>query len=283
MVNNPHQLLGVSENATQDEIKRAYRRKAKECHPDLHPNDPNAARKMNELNEAYDMLMNPEKYANRRQQGNPYGGNPYGGNPYGGNPYGQSYGGSSGQSGYGQQQSGGYNPYGQRQQGGYGSYGQGGYQRGGWQSDFGGFGFEDLFGFGGSQSYQAAPPTEQPGDPELVRQAVRDIQQRQYQAAIAHLQNVVSAQRNARWYYLSGVANHGAGNTIQAAEHMARACQMDPNNGLYRSLLNQYRSAGQTYTSYGQGYSRSGFNPNLLCYLCCMSQMCCPYGGFMCC
>lgn len=281
MVNNPHQLLGVSENATQDEIKRAYRRKAKECHPDLHPGDPDAARKMNELNEAYDMLMNPEKYAGRRQQQ----GNPYGGSSYGGNPYGGYSGGYSGQSSSGQQ--GGYNPYGQRQQGSYnqqGGYGQGGYGQGGWQSDFGGFGFgfEDLFGFGG-QTYQAAPPTEQPGDSELVRQAIRAMNQRQYQAAIAHLQNIVSAQRNARWFYLSGVANHGAGNTIQAAEHMTRACQMDPNNGLYRSLLNQYRRAGQTYTTNGQGYSRAGFNPMTLCYLCCMLQWCCPYGGVMCC
>lgn len=272
MVNNPHQLLGVSENATQEEIKRAYRRKAKECHPDLHPNDPNAARKMNELNEAYDMLMNPEKYAGRRQQSSPYGG--------GQSSYGDQSG--YGQSSYGSQQSGGYNPYGQRQQGN--PYGQSYGGQGGWQSDFGGFGFgfEDLFGFGG-QTYQAAPPTEQPGDPELVRQAIRAINQRQYQQAIAHLQNVVSAQRNARWYYLSGVANHGAGNTIQAAEHMTRACQMDPNNGLYRSLLNQYRAAGQTYTTYGQGYSRAGFNPMTLCYLCCMLQWCCPYGGVMCC
>lgn len=280
MVNNPHQLLGVSENATQEEIKRAYRRKAKECHPDLHPNDPDAARRMNELNEAYDMLMNPEKYARRQQQQNPYGGNPYGGNPYGGYS----------QGGYGQQQSGGYNPYGQRQQGNpygqqYGqSYGgQGGNSRGGWQSDFGGFGFEDLFGFGGYQQTQAAPPTEQPGDPELVRQAIRDIQQRQYQAAIAHLQNVVSTQRNARWFYLSGVANHGAGNTIQATEHMTRACQMDPNNGAYRALLNQYRQSGQTYTSNGQGYTRTIFDPNMLCYLCCMMQMCCPGGGYFFC
>ncbi len=270
MVNNPHQILGVSENATQDEIKRAYRRKAKECHPDLHPNDPNAARKMNELNEAYDMLMNPEKYAGRRQQQNPYGGgSPYGGSSYGGNPYGQQRSSSSGQ--------GGYNPYGQQ----YG--GQGGYNRGGWQSDFGGFGFEDLFGFGGFQSQQAAPPSEQPGDSELVRQAIRAINQRQYHAAIAHLQNVVSTQRNARWYYLSGVANHGAGNAIQAAEHMTRACQMDPNNGLYRSLLSQYRQAGQTYTTNGQGYSRTGFNPMTLCYLCCLMQWCCPGSGYMFC
>ncbi len=276
MVNDPHQLLGVSPGATQDEIKRAYRRKAKECHPDLHPDDPNAARKMNELNEAYDMLMNPEKYAKRQQQnpygGNPYGGNPYGGNPYGGNPYGQSAGG---------------NPYGSQQQSG--PYQQGGYQQrggqgyGGWQSDFGGFGFEDLFGFGGFQQQNAAPPTEQPGDPELVRQAIRAMQQRQYQQAAIHLQNVPSTQRNARWYYLSGVANHGAGNSIQAVEHMTRACQMDPNNGLYHTLLRQYRQSGQTYTANGQGYSRGVFDPSQLCLWCCLMNMCCPYSGIMCC
>ena len=106
MVTDPRKVLGVSETASQDEIKRAYRRKAKECHPDLHPNDPDAAKKMNELNEAYDMLMNPEKYANRQQQQNPYGGNPYSGNPYGGSSYGGNPYGSYGGNSYGGQQQG---------------------------------------------------------------------------------------------------------------------------------------------------------------------------------
>ncbi|MGM9947530.1 DnaJ domain-containing protein [Floccifex sp.] len=62
MVQDPYRVLGIDRNATEEEIKRAYRKKAKECHPDLHPDDPDAQQKMNEVNEAYDMLKNPEKY-----------------------------------------------------------------------------------------------------------------------------------------------------------------------------------------------------------------------------
>lgn len=63
MAMDPYSVLGVSRDASQDEVKKAYRRKARENHPDLNPNDPNAAERMNEVNEAYDRIMNPEKYA----------------------------------------------------------------------------------------------------------------------------------------------------------------------------------------------------------------------------
>ena len=84
MIDDPYKVLGISKDATKDEIKRAYRQKAKQYHPDLHPDDPNATEKMNEINEAYDMLNNPEKYQRQRQtQGNPYGQNSYGNRSYG--------------------------------------------------------------------------------------------------------------------------------------------------------------------------------------------------------
>ena len=81
-----------------------------------------------------------------------------------------------------------------------------------------------------------------------------------------------------------GVANHGAGNTIQAVEHMTRACQMDPSNGVYQTLLRQYRQSGQTYQQNAGGHSTTFFDPTRLCYLCCLMQLCCPYGpGIICC
>ena len=62
MTGDPYEVLGVSHGASEDEIKQAYRRLAKQYHPDLHPGDAACAKKMNEINEAYDLLKNPQAY-----------------------------------------------------------------------------------------------------------------------------------------------------------------------------------------------------------------------------
>ena len=68
MIEDPYKVLGLEPDASADDIKKAYRLMAKKYHPDLHPDDPNITEKMNEINEAYDMLTNPSKYAVRRAQ-----------------------------------------------------------------------------------------------------------------------------------------------------------------------------------------------------------------------
>src|SRR5699024_2211456 len=56
-----YEILGVSKNATADEIKKAYRKVAIKFHPDKNPDDPTAEDKFKEAAEAYEILSNPEK------------------------------------------------------------------------------------------------------------------------------------------------------------------------------------------------------------------------------
>ncbi len=58
-----YDILGVSKNASADDIKKAYRRKARKLHPDLNPKDKEAHRKFQQLNEANEVLSDPEKRA----------------------------------------------------------------------------------------------------------------------------------------------------------------------------------------------------------------------------
>jgi molecular chaperone DnaJ len=242
MIEDPYKVLGVSRDASKEEIKKAYRKKAKEYHPDLHPDDPDAARKMNEINEAYDMLNNPEKYQRAEQRNSSAYQGTYG------NPYGNPYGNESERR--------------QEYQGGFGGFGD--------------FDFEDIFGFSG-RSYETVRPQAQPGDSREIRQAVEFINMRQFQYANNTLNGIVSRDRNARWYFLSALANQGLGNTLLAAEQIDKAVQMEPNNLEYQKAKQQLHRTEYAYNEAGQEFQKYAEGMNKFCMSFCATQFFCMF------
>ena len=220
MIDDPYKVLGLSPDASDEEVKKAYRPLAKKYHPDRNPGDQEAARKMQEVNAAYEQIKNPEKFT--------------------------------------QQQSGGYG------YGGYGSYG------GGYYDPFGGYRQQQSYGSQTADQYQQA--------------AYQYIRYGRYQEALNALQN--AAERNARWYYLSALANDGLGNQVTALEHIRRAVSMVPDNLEYMSALEQIENGGAAYRRQAGNFRgfTMGMDPctNLcLCYL--ANIFCCGGRGMFCC
>ena len=212
MIDDPYKVLGVSPDASDEEIKKAYRRLAKQYHPDVNPGDEAAARKMQQINAAYEQIKNPEKA----------------------NPSGTS--------------------------GGYSSYDP----------------------FGGYYRQQSYTDSSQRGDP-YQQAAYRYIRFGQYKEALNALSN--SEEKNARWYYLSAVANDGLGNQVTALEHIRRAVSMEPDNGVYLDALNQIESGGRAYRTHAgsyRGFEMRG-SPCMSMCLCYLLQMFCCGGRVMFC
>ena len=213
MIEDPYKVLGVSPDASDEEIKRAYRRLAKKYHPDLNPGDQVAAQRMQEVNAAYEQIKNPEKAAQ------------------------------------------GQNPYGS-----YGSY-------------------YDPFG----SAYQQAQSSSQQGD-QYQQAAYNYIRFHRFREALNALSN--STERNARWYYLSALANNGLGNQVTALEHIRKAVSMDPDNQEYLWALNQMEHGGSTYRQQAgnfRGFTMGGDPCTNLCLCYLMNLFCCGGRGFFCC
>lgn len=200
MIDDPYKVLGVSPDASDEEIKRAYRQLAKQYHPDRNPGDAAAAKKMQQINAAYEQIKNPEK----AQPSSGYGG--YGYDPYGGQ---RSYSGDNSE-----------------------------------------------------HSYQQAAYTY--------------IRFGRYREALNVLQN--ATERDARWYYLSAIANDALGNQVTALEHIRRAVSMEPDNPTYLHALTQIENGGAAYRQQAGNYR--GFtvrgNP-------CTNLLLCWFLQFFCC
>lgn len=90
-----YKILGVPKDIPQKDVRAAYKKRAKQFHPDLHPDDPKAKAKFQALNEAYDVINDPEKrkkydqYGENWKQAETFGGNGgFGGfNGFNGNPF----------------------------------------------------------------------------------------------------------------------------------------------------------------------------------------------------
>lgn len=213
MIDDPYKVLGVSPDASDEDIKRAYRRLAKKYHPDLNPDDKEAARRMQEVNAAYEQIKNPEKA--------------------------------------------------QQNQGGYGGYG-------GYYDPFGGYRQQQSYGGNTGDQYQQA--------------AYQYIRFGRYQEALNALQG--ATERNARWYYLSALANDGLGNQVTALEHIRRAVSLDPDNPEYQQVLTQMEYGGRAYRQSAgnyRGFTMGGDPCTNMC-LCYLAQLfCCRGQFFFCC
>lgn len=248
-MSDPYKVLGIERDASDDEIKKAYRTLSKKYHPDANINNPHKekAEEMFKLvQEAYQQIIYERQHPYSTSGG-----------------YGSSGTGSAG-----------------------GSYSGGGYtgQNGGqfytnWDDFFNDF-FAGAYGGQYHQSYSQGMSSDYS---RYMNAAASYINNRHYAEALNVLNNV--EDHSALWYYYSAIANAGLGNHAQALEHANTAASMEPNNYSYQNLVTQLSGGSNRYqqrqTNYVQPYNNTGTWCIRLCLLNAFLNLCCG-GRFFC-
>ena len=150
---------------------------------------------------------------------------------------------------------------------------QGGYGYG----SYTGYGYDPFGGAWQQQQYQ------QPTGDQYQRAAEQYIRYGRYQEAVNALNS--SQERNARWYYLSALANDGLGNQVTALEHIRRAVSMEPDNLRYQQVLENIQNGGSTYRRQAGNFGGFGIgkSPIASLCLCYAAQLFCCRGRMFCC
>ena len=250
-MSDPYKVLGIERDATDEEIKKAYRNLSKKYHPDANINNPNKdkAEEMFKLvQEAYQQIIYERQH------------------PYAST--GQGFNGSAGSSSY---SGGGYS----------GSTGQG--YNGQFYTNWEDF-FNDFFaGAYGGQYQHNYNPGMSSDYVRYMNAAASYIQNRRYSEALNVLASV--EDHSALWYYYSAIANAGLGNHAQALEHATIAAEMEPNNYSYQNLVTQLSRGSWNYQQRENTYVRtydSGQWCIRLCILNAFINLCCGRGFFCC-
>ena len=250
-MSDPYSILGVDRNASDEEIKKAYRRLSRKYHPDANINNPHkdeAEAKFKEVQQAYQQIMDEREKGYSSESSNQ-------------NSSGSGYGGSYGD----------YGPF-----GGFG--------------DFGGYGPFGGDPFGNSGSYGRGQQSRKETEEDIhLRAAANYIRSGHYREALNVLDGI--KDRSALWYFYSASANSGLGNNVTALEQAREAVRLEPDNTQYQMLLQRLQNGGTWYQQRQSTYGYPGtFDTsccaklciaNLLCNLCCGgSGLCCGgYGG----
>lgn len=136
--------------------------------------------------------------------------------------------------------------------------------------------------FGGFYTTGAVvrPEPSASDSPEIV-QAINLINTKKFKEANKILYTVKSTDRNARWYYIIALSNHGLDNTMLAMDQIKKACEMDPNNQEYMQAARSIQASGRVYkeTSERRGFNVGSMDFSTLCCMCLMLNMCMG-GGF---